>query len=347
MVVALVTALVFSNAVHHQTALAANKPIAIRGMTVSSHTWGVEWNTPAMEQTLDELRSLGVNHVAIHPYAQVCEDGHIIRHNWSSEPALLAPPLEWARTRGLGVMLIPHIAYWGTKFSWRGAIDYTEPEEWDRFFEDYQTWIVGLARVAEAHKVGLFCVGLEFTHAQKFEARWRQIIAAVRAVYHGKLTYGGNWDSYQEVQFYDALDYVGVLAYFPLTRTPDPSEAEILAGWHPYLDALKKMSAQVGKPFLFVEVGYNESARAASDPWDFPQVGSNGQEVQLRCLEAALRVARDEPDLAGLFFWKWYPVAEREPKETFDLRTRPVRDLLRKYWNDRPVDQPFLFTPSP
>ena len=220
-----------------------------------------------MAQTLDELQSLGVNSVALHPYAQVCEDGHIIRHNRSSEPALLAVPLDWAGARGLRVMLIPHIAYWGTKFSWRGAIAYTRPEEWDRFFEGYQTWIVGLARVAEAHKVELFCVGLEFTQAQKFEARWRRIIAAVRAVYHGKLTYGGNWDSYQEVRFYDALDYIGVLAYFPLTRAPDPGEEAILTGWQPHLQALRKLSSHLGKPFLFVEVGYNESTRSASDPW--------------------------------------------------------------------------------
>ena len=115
-------------------------------------------------------------------------------------------------------MLIPHIAYWGTKFLWRGEINFRPTEEWDRFFGDYETWIVQMARVAEAHGAGTFCVGLEFTYAQKFDARWRKIIAAVRQVYHGKLTYGGNWDSFQEVTFWDALDYIGVLAYFPLTK---------------------------------------------------------------------------------------------------------------------------------
>ena len=96
-------------------------------------------------------------------------------------------------------------------------------EEWDRFFGDYETWIVQMARVAEAHGAGIFCIGLEFTYAQKFDARWRKIIAAVRQVYHGKLTYGGNWDSFQEVTFWDALDYIGVLAYFPLTKSVNPS----------------------------------------------------------------------------------------------------------------------------
>ena len=72
--------------------------------------------------------------------------------------------------------------------------------------------------LAEAEKAEIFCVGLEFSHAQKYEERWRKIIAAVRAVYRGKVTYGANWNDYAEVKFWDALDYIGVLAYFPLTK---------------------------------------------------------------------------------------------------------------------------------
>ena len=35
--------------------------------------------------------------------------------------------------------------------------------EWDHFFNDYQTWIVEMARIAEAHGAAIFCVGLEFS----------------------------------------------------------------------------------------------------------------------------------------------------------------------------------------
>ena len=205
-------------------------PRVIKGVTVSCQTSGWEWATPEMARTLDELKSLGVNSVAIHPYAQIQNDGHV-RFRASDNFRHISIPLDWARERGLSVMLIPHIAYWGTKFLWRGEINFQTTEEWDRFFGDYETWIVQMARVAEAHGAGIFCVGLEFTYAQKFDARWRKIIAAVRQVYHGKLTYGGNWDSFQEVTFWDALDYIGVLAYFPLTKSVNPSQTEIAAAW--------------------------------------------------------------------------------------------------------------------
>src|SRR5450432_3896534 len=52
-------------------------PPMIKGMTVSCQTSGWEWATPEMAKTLDELKSLGVNSFAIHPYAQIENDGHV------------------------------------------------------------------------------------------------------------------------------------------------------------------------------------------------------------------------------------------------------------------------------
>src|SRR5437868_2297058 len=165
-----------------------------KGMTVSCQTWGIEWQTPEMEATLDELKSLGVNSIAIHPYAQVREDGHVVSgRRAGAMTSHITTPLRWAHERGMSAMLIPHIAYWGTKFSWRGEINFVTPEEWGRFFSDYEKWIVQMATLAESEHAEVLCVGLEFTYAQKFEERWRKIIAAVRAVYHGKITYGANW----------------------------------------------------------------------------------------------------------------------------------------------------------
>src|SRR3984893_2465981 len=131
-----------------------------KGVTVSCQTWGIEWRMPEMETTLDELKSLGVNSIAIHPYAQIREDGHVIsgrRSNASS--AHITTPLRWAHERGMSTMLIPHIAYWGTKFLWRGEINFVTSEEWNTFFDEYETWIVRMAALAEAEHAEVFCVG--------------------------------------------------------------------------------------------------------------------------------------------------------------------------------------------
>jgi hypothetical protein len=286
-----------------------------------------------MEATLDELKSLGVNSIAIHPYAQIREDGHVVSGRRSGTSTThITTPLRWAHERGMSTMLIPHIAYWGTKFLWRGEIDFVRLEEWDTFFSEYETWIVQMAALAEAEHAEVFCVGLEFSHAQKYEERWRKIIAAVRAVYHGRVTYGANWSDYTEVKFWDALDYIGVLAYFPLTKTPDPTASELAAAWENRCAELEKFSKQNGKQLIFTEIGYNESARAAAEPWAFKMGGEHAAEIQARCIEVALGLPAKHPFLAGMYWWKWFPEVPHHEVENYNLQSAPIKALIAKHW---------------
>ena len=314
--------------------LALSDPLPFyKGVTVSCQTWGIEWQTPEMERALDELKSLGVNSVAIHPYAQIREDGHLLTgRGGTAGTTHISTPLRWARERGISVMLVPHIAYWGTKFLWRGEINFGTPEEWDIFFNDYEKWIVQMATLAEEGHAQVFCVGLEYSFAQKDEARWRKIIAAVRAVYHGKVTYGANWNEYAEVKFWDALDYLGVLAYFPLTKNDDPSVSELTAAWEKRCTELEKFSKQNGKQFLFTEIGYNENSRAAAEPWSFKTGGVHAAEIQARCIDVALGLPEKHPFLAGMYWWKWYPEIPHRETENYRLQTAPIKALIAKHW---------------
>jgi hypothetical protein len=329
---ALCGALVITTQVSAHAGQPAPLPL-FKGVTVSCQTWGVEWQTPEMEAALDELKSLGVNSIAIHPYAQIREDGHVaVGRRSSASTTHITKPLRWARERGMSAMLIPHIAYWGTKFSWRGEINFATPEEWNIFFIEYEAWIVQMATLAEAEHAAVFCVGLEFSFAQKYDVRWRRIIAAVREVYHGKVTYGANWNDYAEVKFWDALDYIGVLAYFPLTKTPDPSASELAAAWEKRCAELAKYSKEQGKQFLFTEIGYNESARTAAEPWAFKTGGDHAAEIQARCIETALRLPAKHPFIAGMYWWKWLPEIPHDEQENYRLQTAPIKALLAKYW---------------
>lgn len=310
----------------------AATPPVFKGVTVSCQTWGGEWKTPEMAQTLDEIKSLGANSFAIHPYARIAEDGHVLFRT-VDENRHITVPLDWARERGLSVMVIPHIAYWGTKFLWRGEITFETAAEWDNFFNDYETWIVEMARLSQAHGAAIFCVGLEFSYAEKFPERWLKIIAAVRAVYYGKLTYGGNWNEFENVKFWDALDYIGVLAYFPLTKTPNPSREELAAAWEKRAAELEQFSKRNGnKQMIFVELGYNESAKAAAEPWSFKTGGEFAEEIQARCMDVALSLPSKHPFLAGMFLWKWFPEVESNERENFRLQTPTIKAVMAKHW---------------
>ncbi len=77
-------------------------PLVIKGMTVSCQTSGWEWATPEMARTLDELKSLGVNSIAIHPYAQIQNDGHVRFRDRRQFPPHHRSARLGARTRDVG-----------------------------------------------------------------------------------------------------------------------------------------------------------------------------------------------------------------------------------------------------
>ena len=305
----------------------------LRGVTVSCQTSGWEWGDPAMARTMDDLRGLGANAIAFHPYARISADGQV---SWPQEehPASIVNPLAWAHERGMTAMIVPHIAYWGSPFQWRGEIDFAADAVWERFFADYERWIVALARLAEEGRAPLFCIGLEYTHAQKFDTRWRRIIAAVRSVYHGRLTYGANWNEVEAVPFWDALDHVGVLAYFPICDAPNPTSAQLDAGWARREKELAAVSARTGKSVLFVELGYDAHDDAAAHPWaDHGPVTTQSRDLQCRCLAAGLRTVDRAPWLAGVFLWKWFPDLPGHHRESFDLRAPETRAVIRAAWS--------------
>ena len=67
----------------------------VRGMTVSCQTWGWEWGTDGMVEAMRELKALGVNWIAIHPYAGIRSDGTVrIHQRWYGENNWLTRPIE-------------------------------------------------------------------------------------------------------------------------------------------------------------------------------------------------------------------------------------------------------------
>jgi hypothetical protein len=70
-----------------------------------------------------------------------------------------------------------------------------------------------------------FNVGTELDATERHETEWRSVIAEVRAsLPNAKLWYGCNWwPNVTEVNFWDALDFIAVDAYFPLSTHINPT----------------------------------------------------------------------------------------------------------------------------
>jgi hypothetical protein len=162
----------------------------------------------------------------------------------------------------------------------------------------YDYMIVKEAKAAQAAGATLFSVGTELdslaTNAA-YTGDWDTLIADVRAVFSGKLTYSATWTTASQVTFWNELDYVGLDGYVPLSNTvpataaANPSLASLVAGWNTvskvqiaysggttvsdvmgglsaidYFDTLAQSS--MSKQFMFTEIGYQNDTSAATDP---------------------------------------------------------------------------------
>ena len=236
-----------------------------KGMTVSCQTWGVEWASPEMKATMNELKTLGVNAIAIHPYARINEAGQVkFRRNVIYH---IVTPIRWAKELGQQFIVKPHLAYWGTRFRWRGDINFENSDQWNLFFSTYKEWVIMIAAIAAEYQADILCIGTEYRHSLQFDSAWRDIIDAVREVYNGKITYAANWDTYDKVTFWDDLDYIGIQAYFPLVDSESPSETDLIKAWQGIYDEIIPYAQKHNRKIVFTEIGYNTSTDAARIPW--------------------------------------------------------------------------------
>jgi len=320
------------------TAAASTESTWIRGMTISCQTYGPEWGSDGFGVELARLKELGTNWVAIHPYASIRADGTVrSRLDPNDPPQWLVRPIEEARRAGMQIMIKPHLAYWGSPFAWRGEINFERADERERFFETYRRWITDVARVTAA--ADAFVVGTELDALGNHEAAWRRVIADVRATTRAKLTYAANWDTYREIRFWDALDAVGVQAYFPLSAHDELSDERALRqAWEPILADLRGLQRRTGKPIVFTELGYARGLDAAREPWVGNVArGAARPEAELqqeRLLRVALEMLAGEREwLRGAFLWKWF--VGPAPRANYVLDRPAVHELLRAVWRPR------------
>ncbi|MEM9553009.1 MAG: hypothetical protein AAGC60_02035 [Acidobacteriota bacterium] len=107
------------------------------------------------------------------------------------------------------------------------------------------------------------------------DRHWRRIVEAARAVYSGRIGYAANFDQYHEVGFWDALDVMGVNAYFKLRDRLLEDETEeslyppLLDGWRAVLADLDGFRAaqDLELPVVFTELGYTWRALSTLEPW--------------------------------------------------------------------------------
>jgi hypothetical protein len=257
-----------------------------------------------------------------------------------------------ARASNVSTMLKPHIWMRRSDNKWRSDIAMNSKEEWDRWFESYGNWILHYAYLAEEYDIEALCIGTELYQTTKhFPHKWKKIIADIRKVYSGKLIYAANWyKEYEEITFWDDLDYIGIQAYFPLSKNESPSPKELMKSWSKHKKVLKKLSKKYNKKIVFTEIGYKNTADAATEPWTWPQDMDHDvkicEETQANCYHALFESMWKEPWFDGLFIWKWFHSTHHHHDLDSYFEARLERRKERAKNRNRNLGPAVYFTPQ-
>eukprot|EP01052_Picozoa_sp_SAG31_P001026 SAG31_NODE_33_length_32018_cov_69.763088_10_plen_511_part_00 len=293
-----------------------------------------------------------------------------------------------AHALGLRVMLKPHVdllrdnkprgRFWRGDIGGCPATDWgkNSPKDiapfngsqWDAWFASYSRFLAPYASLAEAEGVELLSLNTELYCPNKQAAHWRALVSEVRQRYSGRLTVAAIHGHEEEMQWWDAVDVIGIDAYY---NVDGYNLGDMVEAWQPYVERARQLHEQYNKPVLFTEIGYcsGHCSRAhvpvSSDYAAHAQhyeavfeafrnasvVGGSGQ--QFRMNPGSYEPESNAPQLRlesgwflGSFWWNWNTDDGRYGSGSDDCLTpqwKPAEQVLRKYYRaTQPQPQPPL-----
>jgi len=307
--------------------------------------YGVSLVNPPREipsEKLAEVKRVNAEWVALIPYAFSKKDDPEVsfdhsRQWWGEHSKGNSMLAQYAKAHGLKVMVKPHV--WVQGVGWVGEYNLGDEHLWKSWEQSYSAYILHHAKKADSLGVELFCVGTEYRIPAKERPRfWRNLIKQVRSVYRGKITYAANWDNYQNISWWDAVDYIGIDAYFPIVEGKQPSIEEIKKGWEPYRQSMESFSQQWDKPVLFTEFGFQSAHGAVGQHWEVDKSEENANpQLQADAYEATFQVFSDESWWAGGFFWKWHLTSRygRWRGTEWTPQGKPAEQVIARWYGKR------------
>ena len=312
--------------------------------------WSNAYSSTDSNMSLANAKNAGCQWVAINVwwfqdtiYSTVIEPNYSL---YSVRPESVKVAVDRCHQLGMKVMLKPNVDLAHDPSHWRG--DIVPSTAW---FNEYHNFINFWADFAEQNNVELFSIGCEFENTSSWATEWRSVASDVRTHYSGPITYAVNHGGESAISWWDALDYIGIDAYYSLTDSNSSNLAQLTTAWTSRANSIQtwRNNNWPDMNVLFTEVGYGSYDGANRWPWTVKSSFAVDVNEQNDCYKALLSVCKDRPWWKGAFWWAWEtnPNAGGLADKNFTPQNKPAETVtLRNYYitivgdldDDRNVD---------
>jgi hypothetical protein len=342
---------------------------AIRGVTIGPIENALHpdrgYGSQHYVRALREARRLGATWISLTPFGRVWDLSSstislTFEQPFESNRSAVKRAIDQAHAEGLRVLLVPHL--WVETGAWRGELDPRSGPDvrveikpdggkviggesaWSEFNASYRAFVREWATVARDNHVDMLAVGVELrswlttTYAPSFS----EVIADIRKIYPGPLTYAANWDDVEQTVIWSELDVVGLNAFFPLAEKDGAQLDELCQGGKRVAARVAELSRRWNKPVVFTEFGYTTRRDPAIKPWEWPDSMRGvvvDQLAQADAYRALLSAFVEQDWFVGMFMWRLYADPDdlsQEAEWGFSPRGKlaelVLRDAFTAHW---------------
>lgn len=213
--------------------------------------------------------------------------------------------------------------------TWRAHISFFDEDvpcepKWRNWFASYSRFQRHYAELAQKTGCELFIAGCEMVQSDHRSDEWRGVIADIRSVYAGAVSY--NADKYQEhnVRWWDAVDIISSSGYYPIDD------------WENQLDRIERVVAHFKKPFFFAECGCMSAKGSKLVPNDWSVRGAVDLEGQADWYRAMFKACGKRDWVKGFAVWDWawrqYKPETAKTNCGYDIYRKPAQEVIAGFY---------------
>ena len=307
------------------------------------------------------MRKTGVNWCILN--ANLCQEAFhttkvFLDFRYSSGEIELTEMAKALHDNGIRIILKPCLTL--LDGAWMGKVNFpvslqiegVKKDYWGEWFASFTESAKYFADFAERNAIEGYIAGAEYFGTEWREDEWRNVIAEIRKLYSGPITYEFTCASRKayKLQWFEDLDFLSYSYYPPACKCEWPPEefknapsytVEQMAEYlKPRRERILSICERFGnKPIAFTELGVRSAHGCVANPCNFETETWYDGEEQANYMEAIFRTFYDIPQWLGLYWWKWDETQNRPHYHTdprgdmgFTFAGKPAEAVLKKWF---------------